>query len=213
MASLQWLKRFKECREGQLTSWVSKFHKDKLPCRLASDLSNDFRGSYNWACVVTFTNEEKWVVRFPIDGKAMNPDEKVEIEVATINVIRQQTDIPVPEIKAWGLTDDNELELGPFIMFSYVPGVNLFNILKDPKSDPRSKRMREDISDRDLNTIFQQVANIMLRLSKLDFARIGSLSRESQRETGYAATIHSRPLTLKGNEILRVMGVDVFGTL
>jgi hypothetical protein len=49
---------------------------------------------------VDFTNGEKWIVRFPRGGKVKNPDKKVEIEVATINVIRQQTDIPAPEIKA-----------------------------------------------------------------------------------------------------------------
>jgi hypothetical protein len=54
----------------------------------------------NWACTAIFTNDEKEIVRVPRDGKVKNPDEKVEIEVTTINVIRLRTDIPVPEVRA-----------------------------------------------------------------------------------------------------------------
>jgi hypothetical protein len=49
----------------------------------------------NWTCKVLFTNGEKWIVRFPIGGKVKNPDEKVEIEVATMNVIRGDRILPL----------------------------------------------------------------------------------------------------------------------
>ncbi len=72
VASQKWFRLFRECRGEALTTWVSTFHAEKLPCTLVSnDLSDDFRGWYNWACVVVFDNKEKWVVRFPIPGKVM----------------------------------------------------------------------------------------------------------------------------------------------
>lgn len=151
------------------------------------------------------------MVRFPIDGKVKNPDEKVEIEVATIKVIRENTDIPVPEVKAWGLASENKLELGPFIITSFIEGVSLADFLRD-QNDQESRMLREDVDDVDIQTIYKQIAHFMLQLSRLNFPRIGSLSNESHKDDGtnFAATISSRPMTWKAHEILNVGGVNVF---
>jgi hypothetical protein len=212
-ASFIWIDQFIKCRGERLTGWVSTFHKDNLPCRLANDkVSDDLRGSFNWTCKVLFTDGEQWMVRFPRGGKVKNADEKVEIEVATMNIVHQQTDIPVPEVKAWGLAADNKLGLGPFIITSFIEGVSLGDILQDPES-PDARLIRGDISEGDIETIYQQIAHFMLQLSKLNFSKIGSLSRASQKGDGsHAATIHSRPMTWKAHEILNVGGVDVFCT-
>lgn len=69
------------------------------------------------------------MVRFPRGGKVKNSDEKVEIEVATMNIVRLHTDIPVPEVTAWGVASDNELGIGPFIMTTFVEGASLGDIL------------------------------------------------------------------------------------
>jgi len=210
-ASFIWMDQFMKCRGERLTSWVSTFHKDNLPCRLANDkVSDDLRGSFNWTCKVLFTDGEQWMVRFPRGGKVKNADEKVEIEVATMNILYQQTDIPIPEVKAWGLAADNKLGLGPFIITSFIKGVSLGDILQDPES-PDARLIRGDISKGDIETIYRQIAHFMLQLSKLNFSKIGSLSRESRKSDGsHAATIHSRPMTWKAHEILNVGGVDVF---
>lgn len=149
------------------------------------------------------------MVRFPRGGKVKNADEKVEIEVATMNVIHQQTDIPVPEVKAWGLAADNKLGLGPFIITSFIEGVSLGDILQDSES-PGARLIRRDISEGDIETIYRQIAHFMLQLSKLNFSKIGSASQKG--DGSRAATIHSRPLTWKAHEILNVGGVDVFCT-
>ncbi|KAE9964324.1 hypothetical protein BLS_008454 [Venturia inaequalis] len=210
--ALNWFRKFRECRGEPLTSWVSSFHQYHLPCRLANeDIAKEKRGSFNWTCKVIFTNGEAWMVRFPIDGKVKNPDEKVEIEVATIKVIRENTDIPVPEVKAWGLASENKLELGPFIITSFIEGVSLADFLRD-QNDQESRMLREDVDDVDIQTIYKQIAHFMLQLSRLNFPRIGSLSNESHKDDGtnFAATISSRPMTWKAHEILNVGGVNVF---
>ncbi|KAI0102836.1 kinase-like domain-containing protein [Nemania sp. FL0031] len=205
-----WLRKFIQCRGETLTNWVSTFHKDKLPCRLANDqFQNDQRGSFNWTCKVIFANEEKWMIRFPRGGKVKNPDEKVEIEVATMSLIRQQTEIPIPDVKAWGLAADNILGIGPFIMTTFIEGVSLGDILQDPE-DLDGRRMRQDIGDTALEKLYRQIARFMLQLSQLNFTHIGSLSRTSQSNSKYAATIHARPMTWKAHETLNVGGVDVF---
>ncbi|RMJ09020.1 hypothetical protein CDV36_011369 [Fusarium kuroshium] len=208
-----WLDKFRRCRTEQLTSWVSTFHKDTLPCRLAHDrYTDDQRGSFNWSCQVIFVNGEKWMVRFPRGGKVKHPDEKVEIEVATMNLLREHTDIPIPEVKAWGVSSSNTLSIGPFIITSFVEGVNLGDVLQD-HDDPDSRRMRPDISDASLETIYRQIVRFNLQISKLGFSHIGSLSATSQMgDDGCTATIHARPVSWKMHETLNVGGVDVFGS-
>ena len=169
VAAFIWIDQFIQCRGDRLTSWVSTFHKDNLPCRLVNDkVSDDLRGSFNWTCKVLFADGEQWMVRFPRGGKVKNADEKVEIEVATMKIILQQTDIPIPKVQAWGLAADNKLGLGPFIITSFIEGVSLGDILQDPKS-PNSRIMRQDVSEGDIETIYRQIARFMLQLSKLNF--------------------------------------------
>lgn len=205
---LSWIRKYNEARETRLTDWVSTFHKDGLPCKLTTHKLDDSRGAFNMNCKVDFSNGEKWMVRFPMVGKVINADEKVEIEVATMNLIRQRTTIPIPEIKAWGLAVDNSLGIGPFMMIDFVEGVSVADILQTPDA----RIMQEDVGERVIDIIFRQTIDFLLQLRKLDFPRIGSLTLESTvGEDGLAAAIHSRPLTKKAHDFLVDGGIDVFG--
>lgn len=46
-----------------------------------------------------------------------------------MKLIRDKTDIPVPEVKGRGLAAENKFGLGPFIMMSVIKGVDLESIL------------------------------------------------------------------------------------
>nr|POE61559.1 hypothetical protein CFP56_77976 [Quercus suber] len=82
-------------------------------------------------------------------------------------------------------------------------------MLQNPKEGERY--MREDVSDAMIETLYRQVARIVLQLSRLDFSQIGSLSMNPQEDSGgYAATVNSRPVTLKAHDILTVGGEGVF---
>ncbi|KUJ09775.1 uncharacterized protein LY89DRAFT_276977 [Mollisia scopiformis] len=207
MHSTLWLAK---CRH-QIPAWVSEFHPQKLPCKLLHDTNkHDRHGSYNWLVQVVFENAEEWIVRFPKGTKVRYPDEKVEAEVSTLKLIRDKTDIPVPEVKAWGVAEDNILGLGSFIMMSVIKGTSLDSILL--KSEPGARGMRQDISDEVVAIIYRQVARFMLQLFKLDFARIGSLSEPPAGtvDIGYAASVHSRPFTWRAHEMLVLCGVDTY---
>jgi len=208
--SAAWLAKLRECRP-ELPAWVSDFHSQKLPCGLlhGSD-EHDRSGSYNWIIQFVFTNGEEWIVRFPKGPKVKHPDEKVEAEVSTLKLIRDKTDIPVPEVKAWGLAAENKFGLGPFIMMSVIKGIDLESILRTP--DSKARLMRQDIGDGVAATIYRQIARYMLQLFKLDFPRIGGLSKSpiSQRAVGYAAAIDSRPFTWRVHEALVLGGVDTY---
>ncbi|EEP80899.1 predicted protein [Uncinocarpus reesii 1704] len=203
-----WVDKVNEThRAGRLCPWVSTFHINNLPCQLAGTFQH---GSYNAGVKVVFSDNTAWMVRFPRRGKVCDTyaDEKVAMEVAALNLIYEQTTIPVPKVHAWGLAASNALDLGPFIMMDFMDGVSLDNILIDPNVDNPTRLMREDISDDDVKFIYRQMANYLLQLFELDFDRIGSLSWP-----GAEANSTARPLTFKVHSILQNGGVtDIKGS-
>ncbi|EEP80975.1 predicted protein [Uncinocarpus reesii 1704] len=147
---------------GQLCPWVSTFHPDNLPCHLDGTFYN---GAFNAGMKMVFSDGTPWMVRFP--------DEKVAMEVATLDLIHKRTTVPVPRVHAWGPAASNRLGLGPFIMMSFIDGVSLSDLLSDPNASTRL--IREDIDENDIEVIYRQMANYLLQLFKLDFDCIGSL--------------------------------------
>lgn len=178
----QWWSKYLDARrDNVILTWASSFHTDHLPCQYAYEFPEDEpRGSYNWNCQVIFTNGESWMVRFPRGGHVSLPDEKVENEVAVMLLLRQQTKIPVPKIMAWSLSKDNPLDLGPFIMTEYVPGVSLGAILVDPE---KNMRIMGEVNDEKLEKIFRQVCLFQLMLAQLDFLRIGGSTWDPESKT------------------------------
>ena len=200
--SLTWSGKFDKARGAPISAWVSSF-RDNRPSKVVGDNC----GSFNWCCRVQFENGLEWMVPFAVPGRVMNGDEKVRHEIATMQYVRRQTAIPVPSVIAWGLSRDNPLELGAFIIMEFIEGERLDGILQHP--DPESRRtLRSDISKGDLENVYRQLANILLELATLDLPRIGSLSAIPAHDV----CIDSGPLTLKMNEIESHGGVRVGGT-
>jgi hypothetical protein len=157
--------------------------------------------------VLRFEDGVCWVVRFAVPGRIMNGDEKVHNEVVTMNFIRTQTNIPVPAIINWGLSSDNPLNLGAFIVMEFVEGKPLNEFLEEsPRPENSRAILRPDINRRHQEIIYRQIACFLLELSKHDFSRIGSLAHVD----GCFAP-QSRPLTIKMNEVESHGGVQVGG--
>ena len=134
----------------------------------------------------------------------MDGDEKLRREVAVMRLVREKTNIPVPKVHAWGLSNDNPLGLGAFIVMEYIPGECLGHLWR---VGLKERILRPDISERDLRTVYRQIAGFYLELSNLEFPHVGSLSiRDDQ-------SIHPDlgPLTLKMQEIEAHGGVRLGG--
>ena len=154
-----------------------------------------------------FGDGSVWLLRFPRVGRVHDgyADEKVTIGVAVINLIRYETTIPVPKIKAWGVAAQNPLGLGPFIIMEFIQdGVSLNDLFKDLNGGTRL--LREDLSDDEMGIIYKQFANFLPQLFKLDFDHIGSLDCPTSD-----LRFPIRPLTWKAYNILQTGGVDTFG--
>ncbi|KAI9771882.1 MAG: hypothetical protein M1840_001652 [Geoglossum simile] len=169
--------------------------RDSQPCRVV-DLSC---GSFNFCFKVLFLDDGvRWMVRFPIPGKAMFPEEKLRGEVAAMRFIKKMTRIPVPTVVAFGTAEDDTTGLGPFIITDFIEGRSLSDVL-GVRLDNGCKILRPDINDETLKIVYRQIADIMLELWQHDFDLIGALSTGA----GDSWSIKSRPLTLKMNEMAR----------
>ncbi|KAF2455601.1 hypothetical protein BDY21DRAFT_395994 [Lineolata rhizophorae] len=198
----EWFSKFRAQRGPTTANWVSSFRSGH-----PSEIIEDHCGSFNWSCRVRFKDSVEWLVRFAVPGRVMDGDEKLRREVAVMCLVREKTKIPVPKVHAWGLSNDNALGLGPFVMMDYIPGGESLGRLW--REGPNDRILRSDISERDLRTVYRQIAGFYLELSKLEFPNVGSLSiRDGQ-------SIHSDlgPLTLKMQEIEAHGGVKVGGIL
>lgn len=125
------------------------------------------------------------------------------MEVEALSLVRSQTDIPIPAIHAWGPAQANPLGLGSFIMMEFINGVSLEEILR---GDPLKRLIRDDISDTTMEQVYRQMAQIQLKLFRLNFEKIGSLPTPV---TGFPAP--ARPLTFKVHDIIQCGGVKTFG--
>ncbi|KNG88819.1 hypothetical protein ANOM_002487 [Aspergillus nomiae NRRL 13137] len=131
------------------------------------------------------------IVRFATLGRAILRREKAETEVAAMKYISHTSSIPVPEVFGsricWA---------SPYIVMSFLKGVPLSQILKDPSTKERPV-LNPQISDWSLKRAYHEMAAIMLELSKYRFDSIGSLGGD---ETGFF--IARRPLTFNMNELM-----------
>jgi len=92
------------------------------------------------------------------------------MEVAVINLIRNETTMPVPKIHAWGVAAKNSLGLGQFIIMEFIQdGVSLNDLLKDLNSGTRL--LREDLNDAEIEVIYRQVAKFLLQLLSSTLSR------------------------------------------
>lgn len=181
---------------------ASKF-RDSQPCYVAGLKC----GSFNFCIKVQFESDgEEWMLRFPIPGKVMVPEQKLRNEVATLKYIKEKTDIPVPTVIAYGMADDNPTGLGPFLITNFIQGTQLSEMLKSDSVDEQGdKVLSNDIPDSTLEVVYQQIALVILQLANHDFDRIGSLSLDDDGTW----SINSGPLTLNMNELARCGNIHV----
>ncbi|KAF9886617.1 hypothetical protein FE257_011257 [Aspergillus nanangensis] len=197
-----WVDRVNEARlNGRLCSWMSTFHPCKLPCRIEGGFLN---GSYNLCQKFIFEDNTAWVLRLPRVSSVSSEyaDEKIMMEAEALSLIHKRTSIPVPDVRAWGYSKHNPLELGPFLIMDFIDGISLDKVF----ADNQSGILREDIRDDDLKRVYRQMAGFMLELFHIDFDILGSLPTP---QTGSDVPI--RPLTWKAHSILHEGGVNVLG--
>lgn len=164
-------------------------------------------GSFNISLKVKRgDSDEHVIIRFPSLGRVYGPwrDEKVKNEVMVMNYLREHTNIPVPRVRCWGLTEESPQQLGPFIIMDFVEGECLGRFLAQPTEDDTELVFLDpNVDEANLDTIYEQIASFLLELSRLEFPRIGAISKDA---TSGEWAVTGRPLTYDMNEIVTTGG-------
>ncbi len=193
-------------RESTLRNWIANVH-DEDVIRLAAKYRPDkpqcnvecvLGGSFNVCFKVAFSDGLRWIVRVPKPGRVMFMEKQVRDTVAAMKKVQSTTNIPVPNIIAFGTAEDNVAGFGPFMITEFVFGDNLAAKLYNNPD--------EDFEE----SIYRQIAGFLLELSGCRFDTIGSLSIDNHGDNP-TWSVRTKPLTLAINEILRCGGVNLYG--
>lgn len=188
---------YEEKRQHEIYDFIIK-HRPGKPVRARRTL----RGSYNAVFRLEYTDGAA-ALRVPLPGQNALPNEKVRVEVATLRYIEKMTSIPVPHVYHWGTTAENSLGFGPFIIMDYIThDKNLEDVLSDPSFGDNAGPLDPNLPRAKLESLYKQVASIILQLSKLEMPKIGSL-----QEQGDSFIIGSRPLTQDMNDLVVQGGI------
>ena len=94
----------------------------------------------------------------------MYSEEKLRNEIETLKSIKEKTNIPVPDVIAFGKDDF----FGLFMITNFINVTPLNTLLRADKLDEdEDEVLRGDISDEDLEKIYRQIANFLLQVWKL----------------------------------------------
>lgn len=182
---------------------VVSFVDDRLGWNGAGEYNGFFKGSFNISLDVKHgESDERVLIRFPFPGNIYGPwrDEKVKNEVMVMDYLREHTtSIPVPRVRDWGFTKESPQQLGPFIIMDFIEGQNLSDLLQQPTENREEPIvLNPDIDEEKLDLVYEQIAGFLLELSRLEFTRIGAISKVA---TSGQWAVTGRPLTYDMNEV------------
>lgn len=125
------------------------------------DLDRFATGYENLVLEVAFSDGIHWIARTPY--RTVDSDTKTSLlsEIATMNLFRQRTTIPVPRIYGYEVSDDDILGY-PYVLTEYMGGHRLISGLAKTPLQYRAK-------------VAKQLANVFADLQKLTFSRIGRI--------------------------------------
>lgn len=140
-------------------------------------------GHFNLVRRLTFVDGISWIARLRLPElpsvfgmrEAMKPAGCMSIEIATMNYLRLNTDIPVPEVFAHDLTAENEVG-APYILMTYLHGT-IASDLQDAQ-DCGIGTFGSPGQDR---RFWSQMALYHTQLASLTFDKIGSLHQEGDK--------------------------------
>ncbi|RDL30693.1 Uncharacterized protein BP5553_10038 [Venustampulla echinocandica] len=170
----------------------------------AGEFIGFLKGSFNLSPRIGFGDRrQSALIRFAKPGHTTWRAEKVTNEVRFIEYLSQHSTIPLPRVLSWGLTEESPQQLGPFIIMDFIDGTRLSTILKQPTTDDQEDViLNPDIDSLMPDTIYNQLADYILQISRLDFTRIRAISKDHALNTWSA--------TLSINFVLRRLTVQAF---
>lgn len=187
---LGWLRLLRP-KWPELPMSLASKHRPGVRAVEGSDMTT---GACNICCFVTFEDGVRAVVRFPIFGRSRFRQEKTLDEASVMQYLSRYTRIRLPSVLGignWGC--------GPYLVTSYIEGVLLSKVLRNP--DVRSPSLDPNVSREDLSHAYCAMSPIVVTLSLQTFSSIGGIRRDGE---SLKWKVCKRPLTITMNELVRV---------
>ncbi|RDW68899.1 uncharacterized protein DSM5745_08659 [Aspergillus mulundensis] len=177
---------------------------------LPDELFTPRRGAFNLCFHMAFKNGSGAMLRFPIPGSSMFPEEKVKREVAVMQFLEYFTSFRVPHVFQHGCAKDSPVELGPFILMEYINHeTNFIKPLNTPGLTGADRPILDpNVEVETLESIYGQMADVMLQIAKPTFSGIGCIDKANPDDEFDDTWIAKhRPLTFNMNELVQLGGV------
>lgn len=184
---------------------------------IADHLFTPQKGSFNMIIRLRFIDGASAIIRFPIPGYSIFPDEKLHHEVSVMHFLERHTGVRIPHIFHHGSSAESPLGLGPFIIMQYIDhNADLVDAL-NTSGIPDEERpvLDPNIDDDRLRSVYNQMAGLLLQVAKHSFPRIGCISNSAEDKSDDEWVVEHRPLSINMNELVQVGGVraeDLPGT-
>lgn len=176
---------------------------------IADQLFTPQKGSFNMIIRLRFIDGASAIIRFPISGYSIFPDEKLHHEVSVMRFLERNTETRIPHIFHHGSRAESPLGLGPFIIMEYIDhNADLVDALNTPGiPDEERPVLDPDIDEDRLRSVYNQMAGLLLQVAKHSFPRIGCISNSAEDGFDDEWVVEHRPLSINMNELVQVGGV------
>lgn len=173
-------------------SFVSQIVSDRSVARHVGTAE----GSYNMMLRFHFTMGADIALRIPKPGHTASAvvAEKVENEVAWMQFLAANTQIPIPRVYSYGTNGGSDMPVlnVPYMLMDFIDGDNLRDFLNNLLGQETAHNAMR-------SSIFKQIADFYLQLHDISFESIGSIT-EDQICGGWRVT--KRPLTMDMHQLL-----------
>jgi hypothetical protein len=133
-----------------------------LDINCSINLTRFATGFNNLVLELAFSDNIYWIARIPYRTIDNNTKTSLLSEIATMNIVRQRTSIPIPRIFEFEMSAEEQFGY-PYVLMEYLGGRKLDDGLA--KSIPRQYHAKAA----------KQLANVFAELQTLTFSRIGRL--------------------------------------
>jgi hypothetical protein len=135
-------------------------------------VSDPIYGSYHILFPLDFNDGVRWLVKIHVNGTPDRWDtmsaSAITSEARTMQLLKQETKIPLPEVFDFSSTTHNKLRC-PYILMSFIRGVSLYDVWFD-----KNLVTPDAVCDR-RTRVFRGIAAAMVQLEKFSFQRGGAI--------------------------------------
>lgn len=91
---------------------------NSIECRILPNITN---GQFHLVRLLEFENQSRWIARIQLRKSTERLAKKLQREVDAMAIVRERTNIPVPQVFGYEINDSNSVGAA-FILMEFLPG-------------------------------------------------------------------------------------------